>query len=178
MKLVVALVPALALASGIASAAPPATTLEGALLGEARELHPEALRAALASWDALDARGEVHRPLLAVIDYGLPSTEKRLWVFDVTDGRLLFNELVAHGRNSGENDALRFSNEDGSYMSSLGAFVTGSAYDGHNGYSLRLKGFEPAVNDHAEERAIVLHGAPYVSDALIQSQGRLGRSLG
>jgi hypothetical protein len=141
-------------------------------------LHPEALHRALLAWDELHALGEAQCPLLTVIDYGLPSTEKRMWVFDLASEHVLFHELVAHGRNSGEDLALTFSNADGSFMSSLGAFVTGSSYDGHNGYSLRLRGTEPDVNDHAEERAIVMHGAPYVDEAIALQQGRLGRSLG
>lgn len=153
-------------------------TLEGALLQEAAGLNPEALHAALASWDSLRARGEVTHPVLSVIDYGLPSTAKRLWVFDIASGRLIHNELVAHGRNSGEDVALAFSNEEGSFMTSLGAFVTGAAYDGKNGYSLRLRGTEPTLNDRAEARAIVLHGAPYVDETFAQEHGRLGRSHG
>lgn len=116
--------------------------------------------------------------VLSVIDYSRPSTERRLWVFDLARQRLLFQEWVAHGRNTGDNLAARFSNSDGSYMSSLGAFTAQETYTGHNGYSLRLKGLEPGFNDNARDRAIVIHGAPYVSEALIHSQGRLGRSLG
>lgn len=124
-------------------------------------------------------RGEpVPARRLSVIDYSLPSTRPRLWVFDLQRQRLLFEEWVAHGRNTGENLATRFSNANGSYMSSLGSFVTQEAYSGANGYSLRLQGLEPGFNDNARDRAIVIHGAPYVSDALIRAQGRLGRSLG
>ena len=115
---------------------------------------------------------------LSVIDYSRPSTEPRLWVFDLSRKRLLFEELVAHGRNTGENMAAKFSNVEGSYMSSLGAFETQESYVGQNGYSLRLRGLEQGFNDQARERAIVIHGAPYVSQQLIDSQGRLGRSLG
>jgi hypothetical protein len=115
---------------------------------------------------------------LSVIDYSRPSTEPRLWVFDIPRQRLLFEELVAHGRNTGENMAAKFSNVEGSYMSSLGAFETQESYVGQNGYSLRLRGLEQGFNDQARERAIVIHGAPYVSQQLIDSQGRLGRSLG
>ena len=115
---------------------------------------------------------------LSVIDYSRPSTEPRLWVFDLARSRLLFEEWVAHGRNTGENLATRFSNTEGSYMSSLGGFQTEEAYVGQNGYSLRLRGLEQGFNDQARERAIVIHGAPYVSNELIRSQGRLGRSLG
>ena len=115
---------------------------------------------------------------LSVIDYSRPSTEPRLWVFDLSRQRLLFEELVAHGRNTGENMAAKFSNVEGSYMSSLGGFETQESYVGQNGYSLRLRGLEQGFNDQARERAIVIHGAPYVSEQLISSQGRLGRSLG
>jgi L,D-transpeptidase-like protein len=155
-----------------------ATPPESALQAQADGLSSEALHAALSSWESLRAQGEVTRPILSVIDYGLPSTAKRLWVFDLTSGRLLYNELVAHGRNSGEDVALFFSNEEGSLMTSLGAFVTGAAYDGKNGYSLRLRGIEPALNDRAEARAIVLHGAPYVDEVFAHEHGRLGRSHG
>ena len=160
---------------------PPRTTaraIETTLLHAAPTIRPEALRAALSAWGALHYRGEVSRPVLTVIDYGLPSTVKRMWVFDLASRRLLFHELVAHGRNSGENLALSFSNEEGSLKTSLGAFVTDTTYNGRNGYSLRLRGMDPGVNDRAEARTIVIHGAPYVCDEVAQRQGRLGRSYG
>jgi len=115
---------------------------------------------------------------LAVIDYSLPSTSPRLWVFDVDRGRLLFQELVAHGRNTGEQLATRFSNVEGSKMSSLGLFQAVDTYYGNNGYSLRLRGLDAGFNDHALSRAIVMHGAPYVSEAIAERLGRLGRSWG
>jgi hypothetical protein len=155
-----------------------AGAIETALLHAAPTMRPAALRAALSAWGALYFRGEVSRPVLTVIDYGLPSTVKRMWVFDLASRQLLFHELVAHGRNSGEDLAHSFSNEDGSLMTSLGAFVTGTTYNGRNGYSLRLRGTEPGVNDRAEERTIVMHGAPYVREEFAHRQGRLGRSYG
>ena len=115
---------------------------------------------------------------LAVIDYSRPSSEPRLWVFDLEHGRLLFEELVAHGRGTGERFAERFSNIEGTHMSSLGLFRATEPYDGANGYSLRLQGLEPGFNDRAFDRAIVMHGAPYVSRDLIRRQGRIGRSWG
>jgi len=157
---------------------PVVPALETELLQSASGLNPDALHAALTTFESLRAKGEVHSSFLSVIDYSLPSTAKRMWVFDLDARRIVFNELVAHGRNTGEDVAVTFSNDDGSYKSSLGAFVTGDAYDGKNGYSMRLRGLEPNVNDHAEERAIVLHGAWYVDEALATSQGRIGRSLG
>jgi len=115
---------------------------------------------------------------LAVIDYSLPSTERRLWIFDVVRGRLLHEELVAHGRNTGEHHAQRFSNVEGSKMSSLGLFRAADTYYGSNGYSLRLHGLDAGFNDNALARAIVMHGAPYVSEAAAERLGRLGRSWG
>ena len=115
---------------------------------------------------------------LAVIDYSKPSTQPRLWVFDVERGQLLFHELVAHGRNTGERFAARFSNVEGSKMSSLGLFEATDTYYGSNGYSLRLRGLDAGFNDNALSRAIVMHGAPYVSEAIAERLGRLGRSWG
>jgi hypothetical protein len=117
-------------------------------------------------------------PTLTVIDYSLPSVEPRLWVFDMATGDLLFKELVAHGRNTGENLATRFSNEMDSRQTSLGLFVTDDPYIGSNGYSLRLDGLDVGFNDRARDRAIVMHGAPYVDPQLAAAQGRIGRSWG
>ena len=124
------------------------------------------------------AAGVFDGPLLTVIDYALPSTERRLWVIDVPRRRVLFHELVAHGEGSGDNYAVDFSNEPGSRQSSLGVFRTEDVYRGSNGYSLRLSGLEPGVNDLAMERRIVMHGADYVSERAVSALGRLGRSWG
>lgn len=115
---------------------------------------------------------------LAVIDYSQPSTARRLWIFDLQRKRLLLSDYVAHGRRSGENFAQSFSNREGSYQSSLGLFRTAESYRGKHGYSLRMDGLEPGLNDLARERAIVIHGASYVDPRLVRSQGRIGRSLG
>ena len=117
-------------------------------------------------------------PTLTVIDYSRPSTEKRLWVFDLRTRKLLYRELVAHGEGSGGNLATRFSNEHDTHQSSLGLFVTGDTYVGLNGYSLRLTGLDTGVNDRALERSIVMHGAPYVTEAFARTHGRIGRSWG
>jgi hypothetical protein len=125
------------------------------------------------------ASGDLQTPsTLTLIDYSLPSTTPRLWVFDLRSGRLLFNELVAHGRNSGDNMATRFSDTMESRETSIGLFRTADTYVGHNGYSLRLDGLEPGFNANARERAIVMHGAPYVDAAVARANGRLGRSWG
>ena len=139
----------------------------------------QALEAAVDAYKNATRLGEVARTdLLTVIDYTRPSTEPRLWVLDLDLGRILYRELVAHGRGSGDNLTRAFSNAPGSLMTSLGLFVTDAPYVGQNGYSLRLRGLEPGVNDKAFERAIVVHGAPYVSESVAARLGRLGRSWG
>lgn len=142
-------------------------------------LDREVLRLALAARDNAVREGKAGRDhLLTVIDYSRPSTEKRLWVFDTRAEQLLFHELVAHGKNTGDNYATRFSNRDGSLQTSLGTFVTADTYQGGNGYSLRMRGLDAGYNDNAMSRYIVIHGAPYVSDAFARKQGRIGRSWG
>ena len=115
---------------------------------------------------------------LTVVDFDLPSTEKRLWVLDLNSDKILFHTLVAHGHNSGENGADQFSNTDQSNMSSLGFYVTGQEYEGKHGHSLRLQGMDEGFNTNAFARSIVMHGADYVSEDFIKQNGRLGRSLG
>jgi hypothetical protein len=122
--------------------------------------------------------GQAPAPRLAVIDYSLPSTKPRLWVFDLAANKLLFREVVAHGQGTGDNMAHNFSNKDGSHQTSIGLFRTADTYTGHNGYSLRMQGLEPGTNDAAMARAIVMHGAPYVNVQMAAKQGRLGRSWG
>ena len=142
-------------------------------------ISPDVLSLALRAVQCGVASGDLHAPpTLTVIDYSRPSVEPRLWVYDLKTGKLLFKELVAHGRNTGENLATRFSDAMNSHQSSLGLFVTSDTYVGNNGYSLRLDGLEPGVNARARERAIVMHGAPYVDVKLAETQGRLGRSWG
>lgn len=116
--------------------------------------------------------------VLTVIDYSLPSREPRLWILDLHAGTVLARELVAHGRGSGLDEARTFSNVPGSLQSSIGTFITGATYRGKHGLSLRLNGIDAGLNDRAAERAIVMHGAWYVSEKLARQQGRLGRSEG
>lgn len=119
-----------------------------------------------------------NRGLLTIIDYSKPSSQKRLFVLDMTKGKVLFNTLVAHGQNSGYNYATEFSNDQESHKSSLGFYITLNTYIGENGYSLKLKGCEKGINDNAYNRSIVIHGAEYVSQNYIKSNGFLGRSWG
>lgn len=161
--------------------APAVDLLDGTLqrLQEAAPgLDAKVLRLALQARQNAGARRLArNNDLLTVIDYSLPSTAKRLWVFDVASGKVLFNELVAHGKNTGDNFAQHFSNEDKSLETSLGLFVTGGTYTGHNGYSLQLDGLE-RTNDAARKRNVVMHGASYVSEEFAAAHGRIGRSWG
>lgn len=150
-----------------------------ALLKQAPSINRLALQTALIALGRLQADSvPVRSDVLMVIDYTKPSTEPRLWVFDLKHTRVLFEELVAHGRNSGDNRPVQFSNEPGSLMSSLGAFLTADTYIGKHGLSLRLQGLERGVNDKSMERAIVIHAANYVSEPVGRRQGRIGRSWG
>jgi hypothetical protein len=115
---------------------------------------------------------------LTVIDFSLPSNQKRMWIIDMKDGVILHFGHVSHGRNSGNLMAQKFSNKNSSYMSSLGFYLTAETYQGKHGYSLKLDGLEPGFNDNARERAIVIHGADYAHEDFIKQTGRLGRSLG
>ena len=142
-------------------------------------IDPKVFALALESASTALARGLAQAPAtLTVIDYSKPSTEPRMWIYDLRSRTLLFHELVSHGRGSGKTMATTFSNDAESNMTSLGLFRTGETYVGHNGYSLRLDGLEHGVNDNARERAIVIHGAPYVNAATAKANGYLGRSLG
>lgn len=175
----IAIVLAFTAASDIRAAEPQSESLVKSLLRQAPELRSEVLKMALNAAHAAAQRGLVRREdLLTVIDYSLPSTQPRLFVFDLVSRKLLFRELVAHGKNSGGNVPSFFSNSSGSLASSVGLFVTADPYIGGNGYSLRLKGLEEGINDMAWDRAIVMHGASYVSQEAIKILGRLGRSWG
>lgn len=179
-RLIPALLSLFLVPAALAECKPAASqTLIQSLLKQAPGLKANVLKLALDAAGCAAQRGLVKRQdLLTVIDYSLPSSEPRLWVFDLGSRKLLFRELVAHGKNSGGDVANFFSNTSGSLATSIGLFVTAGTYIGSNGYSLRLRGLEEGVNDMALDRAIVMHGAPYVSRQAIKVLGRLGRSWG
>jgi hypothetical protein len=116
--------------------------------------------------------------LLTIIDFSLPSTQERLFVIDLKNSKLITESLVAHGKSTGDLCSENFSNKIESHQSSLGFYITEDTYLGKNGYSLRLNGIEKDINDNAKERAIVIHGADYVSKNYINKYGRIGRSFG
>jgi L,D-transpeptidase catalytic domain len=163
------------ISSEVVPAASPIDVEAAAAHGVSRE----ALTLALGAVSCATASGEIAAPpTLTLIDYSRPSTEPRLWVLDMKTGAVLFTELVAHGRNTGDNMAEHFSDAMNSRQSSIGLFVARDTYVGSNGYSLRMDGLEPGFNGRARERAIVMHGAPYVNASLAAAQGRIGRSWG
>ncbi|WP_081939509.1 murein L,D-transpeptidase catalytic domain family protein [Sphingobacterium deserti] len=141
----------------------------------AQVLKFEAFDQALQGYNILHPR---KTNILTVIDFTLPSTDKRMVVLDMEKEKVLFHTIVSHGKNSGEKYAKSFSNKHGSYQSSLGFYETQNTYQGGNGYSLVLNGLERGINDQAKARAVVIHGADYCSESVIKSTGRLGRSYG
>jgi hypothetical protein len=167
-----------------ANAAPSASsettaTAVPAVFSRAQGLSPKILARALDAVSAARAQGvSGASDKLTIIDYSLPSTQPRLWVLDLAKGKVLFHELVAHGAGSGDKFATRFSNVNDSRATSLGLFLTGDTYEGGNGYSLKLKGLDAGVNDLAETRHIVMHGAWYVSEDHARQFGMIGRSWG
>ena len=138
-------------------------------------VNTQAFRMAVEGYNKITDR---RRNVLTLIDFSKPSTEERLYVFDMEQKKLLFSSLVSHGKNSGNMYATSFSNQEGSHKSSLGFYLTENTYPGKNGYSLILEGLEEGINDHARQRAIVVHGAAYANPSVIQHGGRLGRSFG
>jgi hypothetical protein len=162
--------------TGAAASAFDAAGWDEAAIGD---IDPAVFATALRAAGNAIQRGDVAGPgTLTVIDFSRRSTEKRMWVYDLRSRTLLFDELVAHGRGSGQVLATTFSNDAESNRSSLGLYRTGETYIGKHGYSLRLDGLEPGFNDHARERGIVMHAAEYVNASAARAQGYLGRSLG
>jgi hypothetical protein len=144
-------------------------------LGLARQAFDYAIK----GFNVMKAEGElVNENIISIIDFSKPSSKKRLFVIDLAHSKLLFNTYVAHGMQSGREFARQFSNKPESFKSSLGFYETLGTYIGGNGYSLRLEGVEKGINDNANKRAIVIHGAEYVNENMIRSKGYIGRSWG
>lgn len=138
----------------------------------------ESFDMALEGFRKLKEKGLVEKNILTLVDFSLSSTAKRLWVIDLDKNEVVFQTLVAHGRNTGEEYANVFSNQAESYKSSVGFYATGEIYRGKHGLSLKLDGLEKGLNDNARDRAVVVHGADYVSESFIKQNKRLGRSQG
>lgn len=144
---------------------------------EAKGLSRETYDLAVAGYNKLTAAGKISNNKLSIVDFSQASTKKRLYVIDFASKQLLFNTMVAHGKNSGELMAKNFSNVAESNQSSLGFYVTAEKYMGKHGLSMRLDGMEKS-NSRARERAIVMHAADYVSEGFAKSRGFIGRSWG
>ncbi len=142
-------------------------------------LEMQAFQYAMTGYNYLKSKKKISNfSILSIVDFTKASTKKRLFVLDIKNKKVLFNTHVAHGQASGLDMATSFSNENESLQSSLGFYITANTYEGKNGFSLVLKGLEKGVNDNAEQRSIVMHGAPYVSQEYINETGSLGRSWG
>lgn len=146
--------------------------------GKGKKLNEEVFAKAYFGFINLKESGYISKDILSVCDFSLSSNQPRLWVIDLKNKKVIFNTLVAHGQGTGDEFATKFSNTDNSHQSSLGFYVTSDTYTGDNGYSLHLNGLDPGYNDKAYSRAIVMHGADYVSKDFINANQRLGRSWG
>lgn len=118
------------------------------------------------------------KQVISIVDFTKPSSKKRLWIVDLENRKILFHTFVAHGRGSGGLNAEKFSNTNESHQSSLGFYVTDETYFGKHGLSLKLRGLDKGYNTNAYARAIVVHGADYVSQRFVNQNGYLGRSHG
>lgn len=142
-------------------------------------LSRRAFESAILGFESLRQQGHFQNDdVISIIDFSLPSSAKRLFVIDLNNNKLLFCTYVAHGNRSGLEYANQFSNIPESNKSSLGFYKTLNTYMGTHGYSLKLEGLEKGINDNANRRDIIMHGAAYVSEALVRSQGYIGRSQG
>lgn len=157
-----------------------AQSIDTALIARlAPKIKPSVINEAVSAMNCARKNGVgVNASRLAIIDYTIPSRLPRLWVLDLKQQKLLFEEHVAHGQGSGNDVPNAFSDRDGSHQTSLGLFLTDSTYQGGNGYSLRLHGLSKGFNESALRRLIVMHGAPYVNPIAAMAMGRLGRSWG
>jgi hypothetical protein len=148
------------------------------LSGNKSQLDPQVFNLGLKAYSCANKRGLEDKPVLTIIDYSKPSSQPRMWVIDLAHKKVKYQELVAHGKNSGELVPTHFSNSSNSLESSIGVYKTAYTYTGKNGYSLRLQGLEQGYNSNAMSRAVVIHGADYVSQDMIQKYGEIGRSWG
>ncbi len=159
-------------------ASPGSERLAATIHAQAPNIGTEAIATAIDAYVQVKRQHLTDKPLVTIVDYSVPSNRRRLAVADVQSGKVLFYTYVAHGKGSGLNYATRFSNKPGTDASSLGVYLTGDTYYGDHGYSLRLRGLDPAFNGAAYSRDIVIHSAWYVSKAFARDHGRLGRSWG
>ena len=145
---------------------------------EAPTLQTAVINKVITTLECSDDYRSDYNTVLTVVDFSLPSNEKRLWVFDLIEKKLLFHTYVSHGINSGALWSDYFSNKNDSKASSIGVYRTEKSYRGRHGLSLQLEGLDAGDNDNASRRAIVMHGGWYVEESFIKKYGRAGRSWG
>ncbi|WP_294704790.1 murein L,D-transpeptidase catalytic domain family protein [uncultured Fusobacterium sp.] len=144
-------------------------------LGIENKLNYSTFFKAIQGYNKIDGKKEGY---ITIIDFSKPSNEERFFVIDLENKKVNYSTYVSHGKNTGLDTAVKFSNKMNSYQSSLGFYLTINTYEGSNGYSLRLKGLEPGINSNAMDRHIVVHGADYATKEFMEKYGFLGRSLG
>jgi len=150
-----------------------ASSLYDLLCLEEKGLSKEAFDHAYKGYQRLLDKNLINCPdYLTICDFSQSAKQKRLYLIDIANNKIVLNTYVAHGRNSGGEYATRFSNKPSSLQSSLGFYVTKNTYNGEHGLSLKVEGLEPGFNDRAYRRAIVVHGATYIGE------GSMGRSYG
>lgn len=142
-------------------------------------LNIKAFQYAWKGFVALRNKGKLANPnIISICDFSQSSRNKRLYIIDVAEMKILKHTYVAHGRGSGAEFAKYFSNKPESHKSSLGFYVTGSTYSGQHGISLKINGIEKGINDKALARRIVVHGSSYVGDNFLGENPFTGRSYG
>lgn len=165
--------------SSTAAVAAEATLLNDSLHLDTKGLDIKALEYALKGFNYLQQKGLLfNKDILSICDFSQSSKNKRLYIIDIENKKLVINTYVAHGKNSGSEYAKSFSNNPNSLKSSLGFYVTGDTYMGGHGLSLKIKGLEKGFNDKANGRNIVVHGSAYVGDHFVESNNYCGRSYG
>ena len=119
-----------------------------------------------------------NKELFSIIDFTKDCNSKRFYTIDLEKMKIVYYTYVAHGKKSGERMATSFSDAVESNKSSIGFYITGSTYNGGNGYSLMLHGDEKGYNSNLAKRSVVVHAADYANEDYIARNGRMGRSLG
>ena len=154
-------------------------TIYNEIGAEAYGLNYNAFRYAYIGYKNLKAQNKINeKEIISIIDFTKNCNEKRFYTIDLLQKQVLFFTYVAHGKKSGDKTCSSFSDIDKSNKSSLGFYITGTTYNGSNGFSLRLHGDEKGYNSNICKRGVVIHTANYADEDYIRKNGRLGRSLG
>lgn len=150
------------------------------LEGDKNDLSEDVLKFGLRGYYVLRETEQLNNDrYLTLIDFSMHSYERRMWIIDVMEKKVVVRDRVAHGKMSGDEYATKFSNNPKSKMSSLGFYLTGNPYNGSNGLSLKLHGLEKGFNHNAFARGVVIHGANYMEERFVENNmQKAGRSFG